>query len=120
MTAATQTKPAAAPALKPEYEMPPIRLGEIVYWYHGGQPNDEPIPAIVTRVGSRSVNLAIFHQDSYTMRCQDGVRHLSDPGIKEVERRESGAWSHTLGQLEILQLKAQIAELQDLVTHPKK
>lgn len=120
MTAVAQPKPVAVPAPKPEYEMPPIRLGEIVYWYHGGQPSDEPMPAIVTRVGSRSVNLGIFHQDSYTLRCQDGVRHVSDPGIKEVERREAGAWSHTPAQVEILHLKAQIAELQDLVTHPKK
>jgi hypothetical protein len=72
-----------------------LQVGMLVNWYADGDPNQDPLPAMVTRVGIDSCCVNIFDCASYNMRIRDGVRHLTNPRCRREELRESGAWDFT-------------------------
>ena len=92
------------------YKMPDVGLGQIVFWYPQGEISQEPHVAIVTRVAPNSLCLNILEPTNYNFRIADGVRHASDPRVKEKTpdivghggNPGSGAWAHTPWHLELL------------------
>jgi hypothetical protein len=78
-----------------ELRMPFVELNMSVLWYPDGDSRQQPHPAFVTAVGHDSVCVNIMAHNSYNFLIRDGVRHVSDPRIKDAERRESGAWDYT-------------------------
>lgn len=83
-------------------------LGQMVYWYPDGDRHQEPLPAVVTGIGSNSLNLNIFDRNSYNLRIRDGVRHVDDPAMKRDEQRESGGWQHTPATLRLRELEQKL------------
>lgn len=90
------------------FRMPPIEVGEIVTWKPGGT---GALPAIVTQVTSRSVDLSAFDRFSQNMMIRDGVRHTLDPDAKDAEKRESGTWEYTPAHKRLMEMEAQVAIL---------
>lgn len=85
-----------------EFEMPEITLGDIIFWFPGGQ-TKEKAAAIVTSVGARSVNVGVFIPGSYNMDVKMGVRHWRDPVLKRMAEgpEHSGSWAHRDDSLQI-------------------
>lgn len=93
------------------FVQPIVHIGSPVLWYLGGRATSDPYVGIVTRVGFRSVDLVFFAQGSEIVRPREGVRHISDPEIKDNERQNSGAWDLTEGG-------KQLAALFELASRP--
>lgn len=103
---------AIQPALGTQpYMQPNVLQCDIVNWHPFGDKNDSVVPAIVLKVGSRTVALHIFVENTRSLVYKDGVRHVDDPESKREEFRESGAWSHTKRTQEMIDLKRQLIEI---------
>lgn len=106
------------------FRMPAVEIGEVILWYHDGNETDEPCPAIVTHVGEYTIAAAVIVKDNYDVKPVDGVRHLSDPGLKLQEVRSRGAWGYGVDRkrTEALaeELKAAISKLWGQVGALKK
>jgi hypothetical protein len=76
-----------------DYEMPKVQLGDIVFWFPGGNPTSEPSPAIVTRAGRDNLCLNIISPTSFNFLIRDGVRHCKDPRAP-VDQKEEGGWMY--------------------------
>lgn len=114
-TTAKEHPPAMERAGEREFQMPPISVGESVLWYSDGYANSQEgaAAAIVTAVGERTVSLAILGKDAFSLRPEDGVRHVSDPGLSVQEERSRGGWDYSTEHLRMLSqlngLKHQVA-----------
>lgn len=75
--------------------MPMPFIGQIVWWYEGGNESQEPAAAVVTRISGCSLNLNIFDPQSYNQRIRDGVRHIADTNVKDADKVDSGCWDFT-------------------------
>lgn len=73
-------------------ETPTASLGDVVYWYPHGDLAVPPFAAVVTKVSAMSLCLNLFDPSSYNMLIRDGVKHVTDPTLRDPERREMGAW----------------------------
>jgi hypothetical protein len=91
------------------YKTPFVEVGLTVWWYPDGDSRLQPHLAFVTAIGQDTVCVNIAAPNSYNFMIRDGARHVSDPRIKEAERREAGAWDYTPFTRRILNL------LQELV-----
>ena len=96
--------------MKCEYSMPPAKVGPCL-WYPSREA--DPVPALVTQVGKRSVNLTLFAPDNRAGIPKDGVRHKSDPDIDRLpDVINAGCWDYTDDQKQLaatVELMAQIA-----------
>jgi hypothetical protein len=77
---------------KPASETPDLFVGDTVYWYPDGDKNQEPQPAIVSKIGFDSICVNIVDPATYNFRIRDGVRYIKDPRARSPETREAGAW----------------------------
>ncbi len=93
------------------HKVPETDLGQMVYWYPHGAKTNSPHAAFVTKRGHDSVCLAILHPNSHNFTIRDGVRHVSDPRVKQVEFLESGGWDHTPATLRLQKLEEIVARL---------
>lgn len=93
-----------------DWKMPAVELGEVILWYPDGSPADHAMPAIVTRVGMSSVDLAIISGESCSLTHLQEVRHLRDPG--RTESTAPGVWGWGPHRLQLEVLRAEIAELR--------
>ena len=71
------------------------RLGSIVSYYENGDPAQEPLMALVTRVTPTGLMLCVFTYSG--PRQREYTRHIADPWFVELEGREKtlrekGAW----------------------------
>lgn len=105
-----------------QYEMPPVELGEVVFWYpsrpsrqKNGGTNPEPHVAIVTRLGNDNLCLNITSPTNYNFFLRDGVRHVSDPRAKAEEIHDGGLWDYRPNR-DVEKLKADVALLMDKLT----
>jgi len=93
------TAVAEAPT-KPQWEVPEVRPGDWVYWYHGGNVGDIHIPALVLSLGyarGRTLNVMAYFRHGGT-RHYEGVRHVDDPDSKgNPEKLTAGGWRHIPG-----------------------
>lgn len=64
----------------------------MVLWSSG--PDDEPAPAVVTRVGNKTLSLAVMQPSMASLDPRDGVRHRSDPDVKVADLEDSGVWDY--------------------------
>jgi hypothetical protein len=73
----------------------------MVRWY--SQLGAPPAPAIVTGVGNRSIQVAIFWPDNRYHELRDGVRHVSDPEIGTflIADEQGGFWDYTEDQMKL-------------------
>lgn len=90
MSAATAPQPPAKTAQ--EWKMPKVRLMQPVAWYQGGIRNQQPTGGIIVAIYDRSVAINLLSPDTPYMRCMLGVKHISDPLLREGDRMENGAW----------------------------
>ena len=111
MNVQTARPPVATQVLNNEFIPPEVMEGDIVTWYPYGEESKQSEPAIVTQIGSRTIGLHIFVENSRTPVYKDGVRHISDPDAKRAEFIESGAWDHNRRTKELLELKQAVLEL---------
>lgn len=100
------------------YEMPHLFKGQMVVWHSDGDRNTVPVAAMVTEVGDRAVTVTLFDKNRVGLVPMDGVRHVSDPWLKE-HRDENGAWDyHPLDLIvrdKIQGLEAKVQELKSLL-----
>lgn len=87
-------------------------LGELVYWYPGGDVNQSPHPAFVTAVGGDSVNVNIMDPSCYNFRLRDGVRHVDDPKSRKDAAAEAGAWAFSPFGAEMRRVTVALARLE--------
>lgn len=102
----TETKPAEKANV---YRMPFVEDGMMVHWYPDGDSRHQPHIAIVSAIGQDSVCVNIIMPNSYNFMIRDGARHVSDPRIKDAERRESGAWDYTPFTRKVLALLTELS-----------
>jgi hypothetical protein len=75
------------------YEMPKPPIGAVHFYPAIG---DTPVPALVTQVGRRAVNLLAFPPDTRGGVPRDGVRHIDDPDLRRTtETAMLGCWDFT-------------------------
>lgn len=74
--------------------MPAASLGLCV-WYPSPDDRDQAVPAVITQAGDRSVNLTVWAVDNRGGLPMSGVRHASDPEIREHPGYDSGCWDYT-------------------------
>lgn len=106
------------------FEMPKIRVGDIVLHHQGGTRAPGARPAMVVQVNNinektspngTSLALAVFDPASYNLAIRDGVRHVDDPmvRIQSDETRSQGVWDLTPQSLEIAELRKIVAAMQN-------
>lgn len=96
------------------FKPPFVEIGLQVYWYPDGDSRQQPHLAFVTGVGQDTVCVNIVAPNSYSFMIRDGARHVSDPRIKEAERREAGAWDYTPFTRRMLNLLQELAPKSEL------
>lgn len=69
-------------------------VGMQVDWYPGGERTQQPLPALVTAVGPRTLTLHVLSRELRNFIIMDGVRHIDDQGAKKPELAELGAWDY--------------------------
>jgi hypothetical protein len=87
----TQTQKSEAKTYIP----PTVSIGQIVHWFVEGNRRQTPCPAIVTGLGTKSIELSLIAPNYQALVPKSGVRHCDDPEAREVEFRASGSWDHT-------------------------
>ena len=97
------------------YKMPAPEVGEGVLWYPDGDTAQQPLPALVTRVGYETVCVSIFDSATINTRIRDGVRHLSDPRARNLETRDNGGWEFHPHGLLLRNLRKQVDELYSAI-----
>lgn len=100
------------------YEMPHLFKGQVIVWYSDCDKSTEPVAGMATSVGDRAITITLFDKNRVGLVPLDGVRHLSDPWLKE-HRDENGAWDyHPLDLIvrdKIQGLEAKIQKLEELL-----
>lgn len=89
-----------------KYVMPHASLGLCV-WYASRE--STPIPAIITQVGEGSVMLTVFAPDNRAGVPKDGVRHISDPMVRQYPTYEAGTWDYCDGDRQNLEPESRLA-----------
>lgn len=102
------------------YVMPSVEVGEIVLFRpHSGA---DPTPAIVCKVGSRTLNLfAMSGELGFTLKSS--VHHITDEGVEEFpEWKKYGFWEHKPAdpRLAILSERVSMLEKKLSAVAPKK
>lgn len=80
-------------AKKKEFQMPPVVVGQVVYWYQDGQRETTPCAAMVTEVTDRNVALNVFQPGFIQLAAPDGVMHIDDPAVQN-QYNDNGAWDY--------------------------
>ena len=75
------------------YEMPVVVAGQAIMWHSDGDKNTPPIPGFVTFAGTRAINLSLIDRDRVGLVPKDGVKHVSDPSLKD-RKDEAGGWDY--------------------------
>ncbi len=83
---------AVAHAIKP-YEPPRVEVGQVVLWTYG--PGDRPAAALVVKVGTGSLTLAVHADGVKDHILKNGVRHVDDPFLKTHPASDQGVWDLT-------------------------
>ena len=94
MTATTTEAP--APARKTIFDMPAVRMGDIVWW--SASPNDDGFcAAIVNKVGLRTVDVLVLTPNSPMPLFKSGVANKIDPRNYKADIDPTwfqGVWWH--------------------------
>lgn len=100
------------------FDMPIADVGEIVlYRAHQGA---DPVPAIVCRAGSRTLNLFAMSGDLGVV-LKPSVHHITDPGVEEFpEWKRYGYWEHRPTDPRIAILSERVSLLEKKLAAPKK
>lgn len=74
-----------------KFDMPRIAQAKTILWFP-----DRHLPecytAFVSKVGDRSIDVAIILPEYTTMRIKSGVRHRNDPDGEIIDRSGDGVW----------------------------
>lgn len=76
-----------------EHTPPKVELGQVVLWSQDGGASGTP--AIVTKVGTKTLSLAVIAESYTNFLTRSGVRHVSDPDRKRGSNAEDGLWDLT-------------------------
>ena len=76
------------------YVPPKPYVGQIVQWAQDGQTFDAP--AVVTKVGSRTLNVTVIADGFYELQPKNGVFHIDDPDRKNNNNQVAGFWDFVL------------------------
>ena len=88
--AALEAQKAGKPLPRP-FVMPEVALGEIVMYQDGFyNRHGNGVPAIVTEIGPRAIELSLFGKESQNIRILGGaVRHKDDPEVARLAQVNS-------------------------------
>lgn len=89
------------------------KVGDTVWWLHGGNRAPVPMTAIVVRVNDYSLDLSFVVPKSAVFDGMSGVRHVDDPSLKEGEKANRGAWVETDRDLAYQELLKKVAHLEE-------
>jgi hypothetical protein len=79
-------------AAKAAYQMPPAVLGPCLW---RDSPHSDPVPGVITSIGSRSCQVTVFVPENRGTCPMDGVRHITDPEINDHPDYTGGCWDYT-------------------------
>ena len=74
------------------FQMPKVYQGQMVIWYLA--PGGQGSPAVVTKIGTRSLCLSVMSAGFQNMLTPEGVLHVSDPNVSRMLENESGVWDY--------------------------
>lgn len=95
--------------------IPPVEIGQIVHFFRDAEVRDTPYAAVVTAVHEETVDVCCFIKDSMNVHPPSGgIRHASDPRLKNPEVRKLGCWDHMPFTRKVMKL----FELLDSPTKP--
>jgi hypothetical protein len=84
------------------YVMPEASLGECVWFF---RPGEEGVPAIITKIGARSIQCSLHGEDNRGHIVKNGARHVSDPEAFRLVEHEDGYWDYTDWQKRLIALE---------------
>lgn len=93
------------------FVQPEVAVGEPIIWYPTGDAQGEYCAGVCVRVGSRTIAVNLFVENTQKLVYKDGVRHVSDPDAMRSEFMEIGTWDHCSLRKELDQLKAEVSRL---------
>lgn len=102
------------------YEMPKADVGEIVLFYV--HENADPVPALVCKAGSRTLNLFAMSGELGVM-LKPSVHHVTDEGVNEFpEWKKYGLWEHRAKDPAVAILSERVSMLEKKLAalSPKK
>lgn len=110
MSTATKKDQAAPAAFQP----PPVEPGMAVRWHPDGILNNHDWhPAIVLRVGVRTIAVGIMEHNNHNLVLRDGVRNASDEEASDYDLRENGSWSYTDEKIALIKLERRLSALEE-------
>lgn len=72
-----------------------LYVGDIVWYYPGGESDKKPVPAIVQSIGvGSSLHLSVMGGDRRILGSADGVKHKDDADLRTDEILELGVWDY--------------------------
>lgn len=75
---------------------PEVFQGDTVLWYKDGNKSTKPFTALVSAIGEKGVlSLVLVTHGSDAISTRMGVKHIDDPDMKDIERKNFGGWDHT-------------------------
>lgn len=91
----TLAAPAPPPAPPRAFAPPAVEVGQVVLWSFGPGSGEVPGVAVVTKVGSTSINCCVHHESTRDHINKTGVRHKDDPFLKDMPLHSAGCWDLT-------------------------
>ena len=89
---------------------PPVEVGQVILWAQDGYGGQQP--AVVIKVSSRSLCVAVFADGYTSLMPRDGVFHAEDPDRRKFSGQDysSGCWRLTHRDEAINRILAKVAE----------
>lgn len=86
-------KQATTDATPKPYAPPKVYQGEVVLWSMNG--SSDKLDAFVTSVTGNTINVTVIADGQIGQRAYRGVRHKSDPMLRQMLEAPGGTWEHT-------------------------
>lgn len=77
----------------PEWQMPEVSVGKWVLW--AWNRDSDSSPAVVVKVGSRSIEVLVHVASLKDHVIKNGVRHIDDPFLQKFPQHDGGCWQDT-------------------------
>ena len=97
-----------------QWKMPPVEIGQTVIWRP--EPGAQEFLALVTVAGANNITVALLYPHTRNFDIRDGVRHVDDPGRKDMETKDLGVWEYTPWHKRLLEL---IDQVEGALTFPR-
>lgn len=97
------------------FSPPPLRPGDLVYWYHDPLTCQDPqVGWVVGRPGVLTANILVF-AISAGFQDKPSVRHRDDPALQEnIDLRQWGCWEYAPQTAQLRKLDSMMVQVASM------